>query len=153
MFHHLFAMKWWDKMPWFVFFECCVLHQFCHSPLLLSPRSYLFLFTFCQKGGVIFIREVNDISPSNLIPACTSYSLAFNMIYSAYKLNKQDDKIQPWHTPFPIWNWSVVPCPVLTVVSWPAYRFLRMQVRWCGIPISFRIFHSLLWSTQSKALT
>ena len=36
--------------------------------------------------------------------------------------------------------------------SWPAYRFLRRQVRWCGIPISFRIFHSLLWSTQSKAL-
>ena len=26
------------------------------------------------------------------------------------------------------------------------------QVRWFGIPISFRIFHSLLWSTQSKAL-
>ena len=33
-----------------------------------------------------------------------------------------------------------------------AYRFLRRQVRWSGIPISFRIFHSLLWSTQSKAL-
>ena len=39
------------------------------------------------------------------------------------------------------------PCPVLTVASWPAYRFLRRQVRWFGIPISFRIFHSLLWST------
>ena len=42
--------------------------------------------------------------------------------------------------------------PVLTVASWPAYRFLKRQVRWSGIPISFRIFHSLLWSTQSKAL-
>ena len=31
-------------------------------------------------------------------------------------------------------------------------RFLRRQVRWSGIPISLRIFHSLLWSTQSKAL-
>ena len=30
--------------------------------------------------------------------------------------------------------------------------FLKMQVRWFGIPISFRIFHSLLWSTQPKAL-
>ena len=47
---------------------------------------------------------------------------------------------------------SVVPCPAVTVASWPAYRFLRRQVRWSGIPISFRIFHSLLWSTQSKAL-
>ena len=27
--------------------------------------------------------------------------------------NKQGDNIQPWCTPFPIWNQSVVPCPVL----------------------------------------
>ena len=46
----------------------------------------------------------------------------------------------------------VVLCPILTVASWPAYRFLRRQVRWSGIPISLRMFHSLLWSTQSKAL-
>jgi len=26
------------------------------------------------------------------------------MMYSAYKLNEQGDNIQPWHTPFPIWN-------------------------------------------------
>ena len=69
------------------------------------------------------------------------------MMYSAYKLNNQGGNIQPWHTPFLIWNQSVVPCPVLTVASWPTYRLLRRQVRWSGIPISFRIFHSLLWST------
>ena len=83
-----------------------------------------------------------------LIPACASSSPVFLMMYSAYKLNKQSDNIQPWCTPFPIWNPSVVPCPVLTVASWPAYRFLKRQVRWSGIHISFRIFHSLLWSTQ-----
>ena len=33
-----------------------------------------------------------------------------------------------------------------------AYRFLRRQIRCSGIPILFRIVHSLLWSTQSKAL-
>ena len=87
-----------------------------------------------------------------LIPACSSSSPTFLMMYSAYKLNKQGDNIQPWHTPFPIWNQSVVPCLVLTVASWPAYRFLRRQVRWSDIPISLRIFHSLLWSTQSEAL-
>ena len=27
-----------------------------------------------------------------------------------------------------------------SVASWSAYRFLRRQVRWSGIPISFRIF-------------
>ena len=42
---------------------------------------------------------------------------------------------------------SIVLCLVLTVASWPAYRLLRRQVRWSGIPISWRIFHSLLWST------
>ena len=77
-------------------------------------------------------------------------SPAFLMMYSAYKLNKYRDSIQPWHTPFPIWNQCVVPCPVLTIASWPAYRFVKRQVRWSGIPISFRIFHSLLATLSSN---
>ena len=81
-----------------------------------------------------------------LIPASASSSPRFLMMYSAYKLNKQGDNIQPWRTPFPIWNQSVVPCLVLTVPSWPAYRFLKRQVRWSAIPISLRVFQSLLWS-------
>ena len=87
-----------------------------------------------------------------LLPAWALSSLAFHMMYSAYKLNKQGDNIQPWCTPFPILNLSIVLYLVLTVASWPAYQFLRRQVRWSGIPISWRTFHSLLWSTQSKAL-
>ena len=67
--------------------------------------------------------------PAILIPAYASSSPAFIMMYSAYKLNKQGDNIQPWCTSFPIWNQSVVPRPVLTVASWPAYRFLKRQVR------------------------
>ena len=74
-----------------------------------------------------------------LIPACASSNLAFLMMYSAYKLNKQGDNIQPWRIPFLIWNQSVVPCPVLTVASWPAHRFLRRQVRLSSVPISWRI--------------
>ena len=70
-------------------------------------------------------------------------------MYSAYKLNKQGDNIQPWRTPFLIWCQSIVPCLVLTVASWPAYKFLKRQVSWSGISISFRISHSLLWSMQS----
>ena len=87
-----------------------------------------------------------------LITVCDSSSLAFRIMYSAYKLNYQGDNIQPWCTPFPIWNQSVVPCLFLTVASWPEYRFLKRQVGWSGIPISWRIFHGLLWSTQSKGL-
>ena len=85
--------------------------------------------------------------PEILIPAYVSSSPAFLMMHSEYRLNKQGDNIQPWCTPFPILNQSVVPCPVLTVASWSAYRFLKRQVRWSGIPISFRILHGLLWST------
>ena len=55
--------------------------------------------------------------PAVLIPACVSSSLAFYMMYSAYKLNKQDNNIQLWRTPFPIWNQFIVLCLVLTVAS------------------------------------
>ena len=48
--------------------------------------------------------------PAILIPACASSSPALLIMYSAYKLNKQGDSTQP---PFPIWNKSFVPCPVL----------------------------------------
>ena len=37
---------------------------------------------------------------SILIPACASFSPAFHMMYSAYKLNKQGDNIQPWASLF-----------------------------------------------------
>ena len=42
-----------------------------------------------------------------LIPACASPSPTFLTMYSAYKLNKQGNNIQPWCTPFPIRNQSV----------------------------------------------
>ena len=73
-------------------------------------------------------------------PACASSSPVFHMMYSAFKLKKQGDNIQPWHTPFTIWNHSVVSCLVLTVASCPAYRFIRRELRWSDIPISLRIF-------------
>ena len=69
-----------------------------------------------------------------LIPACASFSPAFHMLYSACKLYKQGGNIQPWHTPFPIWNQPIVLCPVLTVASWPACRFLKRQIRCSDIP-------------------
>ena len=67
--------------------------------------------------------------PVILIPACASSSLAFHMMYSAYKLNKQGDNIQLWCTPFPTWNQSVFPCPVLTVASWHFLLYLLSEER------------------------
>ena len=126
--------------------------------LSFKPTFLLSSFTFIKRlfssSLLSAIRVVSSaylrlliFFPAVLIPACASSNPAFLMMYSAYKLNKQGDNIQPWRTPFPICNQSVVPCPVLTVASWPAYRFLKRQIRWSGIPISLRVFHSLLWST------
>ena len=74
--------------------------------------------------------------PAILIPACAFSSPVFLMMYSAYKSNEQDDNIQPWCTSLLIWNQSAFPCPVWTLVSWHAYRFLKRQVRWSCIPLS-----------------
>ena len=122
-----------------------------------SLSTFTFLKSLFSSYSLSAIREVSSaylrlliFLPAILIPAYAS-SPRFLMMYSEYKLNKQDDNIEPWCTPFPIWN-HFVPCPVLTVASWHAYRFLKRQVRLSGIPISFRIFHSLLWSTHSKVL-
>ena len=123
----------------------------CHDLRFLNvefkPAFSLSPFTFIKRlfssSLLSAIRVVSSaylrlliFLPAILIPACASFSLVFHMMYSVYKLNKQGDNIQPWHTPFPIWNQSVVPCPVLTVASWPAYRFLRRQVRRSSISIS-----------------
>ena len=110
------------------------------SAIRVVPSAYLRL--------LIFLLAI-------LIPACASSSPAFLMMYSADKLKKQGGDIQAWRTPFPIWNQPVAPCPVVTVASWPAYRFLKRQVRWSGIPILFQNFlvycdpHSQrLWHSQ-----
>ena len=148
LFRHLFAMVMGPDAMVLVFWM-----------LSFKPAYSLSSFTFIKQlfNSSLFpaIRLVSSANlrlfiflPAILIPACASSSPAFHMIYSACKLNKQGDNIQPWCTPFPIWNQSIVPCLVLTVASWPAHSFLRRQVRWSAILISYRIFHRLLWSTQ-----
>ena len=82
------------------------------------------------------------------LAACASSNPAFHMMCSTCKLNKQSDNIQPWLTPFPIWNQSIVPCPILTVASWLGYRVHRRQVRWSGIFISLRIFQFVVIYTD-----
>ena len=112
-----------------------------------SLCSYTFIKMLFSSSLLSAIRVVSSVYlrllillPAILITACALSSLAFHMMYSAYKLNKQGDNIQPWRTPFLILNQSIVPCLVLTVASWPAYRFLRRQFSWSGITIYLRIF-------------
>ena len=54
-------------------------------------------------------------------------------------------------TPFPIWNQAAVPCPVRTVASWPAYRFLKRQVRCSYIP-SLSEFSTVYCDPHSQRL-
>ena len=112
--------------------------------LSFKPTFPLSSFTFIKRLFSSLLSSISVVLSAHLrllmfllailIPACASSILVF-----------LSDNIQPWRTPFLIWNQSGVPWPMLTVAAWPAYRFLRRQVRWSGIPASWRIFHSLLW--------
>ena len=142
----------------FPIYLSCAYGTGCHDLSFLNlsfkPAFSLSSFTFIKRlfssSSLSAIRVVSSaylrlliFLPAILIPACASSSPALLKMCSTYKLNSQGDKIQPWCTPFLIWNQSVVPCPVLTVASWPACIFVRRQVRWSVIHISWRIFHSL----------
>ena len=75
-----------------------------------SSLSAIRVVSFAYLRLLIFLLAI-------LIPAYASSSPAFLMMYSAYKLNKLGDNIQPWCTPFPIWNQSAVPCLVLLLLD------------------------------------
>ena len=115
---------------------------FCFCMLSFKPAFSLSSFTLIKRlfssSSTSAIRVVSSaymtlllFLPEILILACDSSILVFHVVYSAHKLNKQGDSIQPCHTPFPILNQSVIPCLVLTFASWHAYRFLRKHVRCC----------------------
>ena len=86
-------------------------HDLSFLNVELSARFLLSSFTFIKRlfsfSSLSAIRVVSFaflrlliFVPAILISACASSSPAFGMMYSAYKLNKQGDNIQPWHTPF-----------------------------------------------------
>ena len=127
--------------------------------LSFKPAFSLSSFTFIKRlFSYSLLSAIRVVSSAYLTlwifllailnPSCASSSAAFHMMYSAYKLNKQGVNIQPWCTPLPIWNQSVISCLILPVASWSAYRFLRRQVRWSGSPISknfpqFAVIHTV----------
>ena len=85
----------------------------CHDLSFLNVLSFkptfsLSSFTFIKRlfsSSLSAIRVVSSayprllkFFPAILIPACASFSPAFLTMYSAYKLNKQGDNIQPCRT-------------------------------------------------------
>ena len=127
-----------------------------------SLSSFTFIKRLFSSSSLSAIRVVSSAYLTLLIflleilmPACASSSPVFLMMYSAHKLNKQGDNIQPWYTPFSIWNQSVLPCSVLIVACWPTYRYLKRQVRCSHILknlpqfIVIHMIHSQrLWHSQ-----
>ena len=59
-------LLWWDQMPWFQFFDCWVLTQLFHSPFTFIKRLFSFSSLSANKGGVICLSEVIDISLGSL---------------------------------------------------------------------------------------
>ena len=85
-----FAMKWWDQMPWSLFFECWVLSQ------LFPLSSLTFIKRLFSSSSLSAIMVVSSAQPYQLvrllifllailIPACALSSPAFHIMYSAYK--------------------------------------------------------------------
>ena len=123
----------------FVFWMLSFKPAFSLSSLTLIKR----LFSYPSVSAVRVVSSAYlrllIFLPAVLIPACDLSSLAFHMMHSAYKLNKQGDNIHHCRTPFPILNQSIVLYPVLLLLD----RFLRRQVKRSDIPISLRTCHSL----------
>jgi len=124
-----------------------------HSPPSPSSRVSLVSLHFLPLEGYHLHIWGYWYFSHNLDSSLCLIQPGISHVYPAYILNKQGKNIQPWCTPFPILNQSVVLCLVLTVASRPTYRFLRKEVRWIGIPMSLRIFHSdphskRLWRSQ-----
>ena len=49
-FPHLFAMKWWDQMPWSLFFECWVLDTLQMKSMIKPQIKFLMLFLWQVYG-------------------------------------------------------------------------------------------------------
>ena len=129
--------------------------------LNFKPAFSLSSFSFIKRlFNCSFLSAIRVVSPAYLklllflpeilIPACASSSPAFHM-YSACKLNKQGDSMQPWRTPFPICNQFIVHVQFWLLLLDLHTGFSRGRSGGLVFP-SLSEFYSLLWSTQSKAL-
>ena len=80
-----------EFQPGFSLFSFTFIKRLFNSSLLCATR----VVSFAYLRLLIFLLGI-------YIPLCSSSNLAFHMMYSAHKLNKQNDNIQPWLIPFPI---------------------------------------------------
>ena len=134
-----------------LFSECCVLSQLFHPPLSPSSRGSLVPLCFLPEGwchlhiwGYWYFSRQSwfqlVLHPALHSTWCTLHISWISRV-TVYIL---DVILSHFET-------SSLFLVGSNCCIWPAYRFLRRLVRRYDIPISLRIFYSLLWSTQSKA--
>ena len=84
LFPLLFAMKLWDKMPWFAFDMLLTFKPLFHSPLSPSSKR-LFNSSWISANRMVLSAYLRGFIflPAILIPACDSSNPPFHMTYSA----------------------------------------------------------------------
>ena len=130
-------------LPWSERTRC---HDLCSLNVEILATFSLSSFTFIKRlfssSSFSALRVVLSVYLRLLIfPLASRFQPELHSAWhlawcTLYKLSKQDDNIQSWCIPFPILNQSIVPCLLLTVASWSAYKFFRRQITWSGISIS-----------------
>ena len=121
---------WWDQMPWSVFWMLSFKQTFS----LFSFTFIKMLFSSSLLSAIrVVSSEVTDISPSNLDsslcfiqPGISQDVLCIEVKLTGWQytgLTYSFSYLEPICS-MSSSNQSVVPCPILTVASWPAYRFL-----------------------------
>ena len=119
-----------------VYSNSCLLSQWCHPTISSSvvpfssclqscPASRSFLMSqFFASGGQSFSfsispsMNIQDWFPLGLTGLISLHFKGLSRVFSDTAIQKhQGDNVQPWRIPFPIWNQSAVPCPVLTIAS------------------------------------
>ena len=107
-----------------VFWKLSFKPTFSLSSFTFIKRLFSSLFSAVRVVSSAYLRLLIFL-PAILVPACASSSLAFLMMYSSYKLNKQ----------VTIYSLDVLLSQFVTSLlfhvqfsySWPAYTFLRRQ--------------------------
>ena len=99
----------------------------CHDLIFMNAeflaKIFTLLFQFNKRHFSSSLSAIRVVSsaylrllvflPTILLPACSSFSPVFFMMYSAYKLNKQGNNTQPWCTRF-----SIFPEKHLLLIYW-----------------------------------
>ena len=108
----------------------------CHEVMGLYARILVFWMLsfkpdFSFSSFILIKRLISSLPSAFRVVSSAYLSLLIFLLAVLLQLVIPPSQRLVWctlhvrHTPFPILNQSLVPCPVLTVASWPAYRFDR----------------------------